>query len=293
MVDEADDESETMSDEEIDALARMIEDEGKPFAHFTVPRAEYIADPRAVSERSDREQANFSVLDDETGKPRMHVTNFTRARPYWEDDGPRLLATVQKFRAQLRAADAMAQSYAAVSLVEDPDGRVLCVWNARYRGWSLPGGKVETGETAEQAQERELREETGCGTRSRRLVFDGEHGIKAAIERGRASRVKVFRVVVEGEPRQMEEGCPVCWKTRQEFLAESPFAPLYTTVFAQVPAPHQAYCAILPLIELAQAIPEQGVLITMVFAVNASRSDVVICKSCQLELERIVEAINR
>jgi len=36
---------------------------------------------------------------------------------------------------------------AAVSYVEREDGRILCVWNSRYGGWALPGGKVEEGET--------------------------------------------------------------------------------------------------------------------------------------------------
>ena len=38
---------------------------------------------------------------------------------------------------------------AAVSYVERSDGRILCVWNSRYGGWTLPGGKVEEGETVE------------------------------------------------------------------------------------------------------------------------------------------------
>src|SRR5208337_2707287 len=45
---------------------------------------------------------------------------------------------------------------AAVSYVERSDGRILCVWNSRYGGWTLPGGKVEEGETVEAAQAREL-----------------------------------------------------------------------------------------------------------------------------------------
>jgi ADP-ribose pyrophosphatase YjhB (NUDIX family) len=123
---------------------------------------------------------------------------------------------------------------AAVSLVE-LDGRMLCVWNRRYGGWSLPGGMVEPGETIEAGQERELKEETGLQTIARTLVFDGEHGIETAHERGRASRVYLFRVVAHGEPRQVEDGCPIAWKTLDEFLAESPFASFYRRVFESVP----------------------------------------------------------
>jgi ADP-ribose pyrophosphatase YjhB (NUDIX family) len=124
---------------------------------------------------------------------------------------------------------------AAVSLVERDDGRMLCVWNQRYNGWSLPGGMVEPNESVEAGQERELKEETGLQTIARTLVFDGEHGIKTAHARGRASRVYLFRIVAHGEPRQVESGCPIAWKTRTEFLAESPFAMFYERVFKAVP----------------------------------------------------------
>jgi len=125
---------------------------------------------------------------------------------------------------------------AAVSYVEREDGRILCVWNKRYEGWSMPGGMVEpTDASIEAAQERELREETGLGTVTRELMFEGVHGIQAVEGRGRdrASYVHVFRVTTRGEPRKMEAGCPVTWLTRAEFLERSPFAPLYATVFAQ------------------------------------------------------------
>lgn len=52
----------------------------------------------------------------------------------------------------------------AGAVVRDPDGRVLLVLRANEpsRGlWSVPGGRIEPGESARDAAAREVREETG------------------------------------------------------------------------------------------------------------------------------------
>lgn len=49
----------------------------------------------------------------------------------------------------------------AASIAVFRDGKVLLARRARPRLWSLPGGRIEPGETAEQAALRELREEVG------------------------------------------------------------------------------------------------------------------------------------
>jgi mutator protein MutT len=59
------------------------------------------------------------------------------------------------------------------AVVHDASGRLLLVRRGRdpHRGrWSLPGGRVEAGESPEQAIEREVREETGLTVRAGRPV---------------------------------------------------------------------------------------------------------------------------
>lgn len=55
------------------------------------------------------------------------------------------------------------------AVVHDDAGRLLLIrrGHAPHAGsWSLPGGRVEAGETLEQAVEREVREETGLRVRA-------------------------------------------------------------------------------------------------------------------------------
>jgi len=60
----------------------------------------------------------------------------------------------------------------AHALVTDAEGRILVVRTTYLGpGWSLPGGRVERGETPHAAAIRETREETGIEVRLDRLVL--------------------------------------------------------------------------------------------------------------------------
>lgn len=128
---------------------------------------------------------------------------------------------------------------AAVCMVRT-NGLYLCVWNKRYGGWSFPGGKVEDGETPMQAAERELFEETDLKIKPRQTivqVFEGPHGMKVDTTRGSIVHVfdAPFRCLI-GRERQVEQGCPVTWFSREEFLKWSPFREFYKQVFAKLDA---------------------------------------------------------
>lgn len=121
---------------------------------------------------------------------------------------------------------------AAVALIQRSDGRVLCVWNLRYDGFSLPGGMVEEGETTEDALRRELREETSLEVATARFLFEGKRHLRPKMDSrgGRASVVAVYHVTAIGEPREVEPGCRADWLTWDEFLAQSPFGDFYRAI---------------------------------------------------------------
>ena len=113
----------------------------------------------------------------------------------------------------------------AVSWVEQ-NGLVLVVWNKRFHGWTMPGGMVETGETLEQAQARELLEETGLGTHEAVLVYRAELRLPPP-KQDRSSDVHFFRVLAYGQPRQGESDCPVTWLSWEDLCSASPFREFY------------------------------------------------------------------
>jgi 8-oxo-dGTP diphosphatase len=59
------------------------------------------------------------------------------------------------------------------AVIKDAAGRLLLVKRGHEPGaglWSLPGGRIEPGETDQQAVAREIMEETGLTVQSRRLL---------------------------------------------------------------------------------------------------------------------------
>jgi ADP-ribose pyrophosphatase len=83
----------------------------------------------------------------------------------------------------------------AVGAIVFRDGAVLLVTRGTEPGrgrWSVPGGAIELGETAEQAAARETLEETGVVVRPIRVVDVFDY-----IERGDSGRVKWHYVLID------------------------------------------------------------------------------------------------
>jgi 8-oxo-dGTP diphosphatase len=91
------------------------------------------------------------------------------------------------------------------------EGLVLLVHRARYDDWSLPKGKLEAGETWEQAAIREVREETGLA-----CTLGDALGSTFYEPGGVAKEVRWWSMTGEGEPGPTDEVDAVRWATTDD-----------------------------------------------------------------------------
>jgi 8-oxo-dGTP diphosphatase len=102
------------------------------------------------------------------------------------------------------------------AVIRDEAGRILLIKRGHEPGkglWSVPGGRIESGETDEQAVVREVREETGLEVECGSLL--------GAIERpglaGTILQISDYRAVVTGgELTAGDDAADARWLTLQE-----------------------------------------------------------------------------
>jgi len=97
------------------------------------------------------------------------------------------------------------------AVIQRADGRLLLIKRGNEPGrglWSLPGGRVEPGETDEAAVAREVAEETGL------VVTVG--GLAGRIQRGRYDISDYFAEVVGGELAAATDALDACWADARE-----------------------------------------------------------------------------
>ena len=98
----------------------------------------------------------------------------------------------------------------AAGVLEDSEGRILLTRraSAAHQGglWEFPGGKVESGETVQQALARELHEELGVEVLESHFLLSAEHDYGDKVVRLEVYRVTQWRGEATGREQQ-----PLAW----------------------------------------------------------------------------------
>jgi len=110
----------------------------------------------------------------------------------------------------------VARQVEAAGGVVERDGLIAVVHRPRYDDWSLPKGKLDPGETFEQAALREVEEETGLLCELREELDP----VRYHDSRGRPKLVRYWRMVVTGgEFTPNEEVDELRWLALREAAA--------------------------------------------------------------------------
>ena len=119
--------------------------------------------------------------------------------------------------------------------------KILTVSNRTWGGFSAPGGKVEHGETTQEAAYRELLEETGLHAHSLIRLAGFPHE-----PRGNDPRewyCTYYKAEVgDQEPRQIEEGTVPEWRYPWQLLEQGMYPDFYEKLFSHVEELRESLC---------------------------------------------------
>ncbi len=108
------------------------------------------------------------------------------------------------------------------------NGKILAVNNRKWGKFSAPGGKLEEGESPEEAARRELLEETGCAAISIKHVAGAVHEpMKHDPEHVKWFCSGYIADIGDQEPKVNEKGTQPFWTTVEDMKANSLFPEWY------------------------------------------------------------------
>lgn len=82
--------------------------------------------------------------------------------------------------------------------------------------WIIPGGKIEGGETPEEALVREIKEELGCGIEPESLQFINEYEAPAAGAKDMLLHLKLYSGTLLGDPAASAELSRLGWLSKDD-----------------------------------------------------------------------------
>ena len=121
----------------------------------------------------------------------------------------------------------MQDIHIAAAAIVRPDGKFLLVRKRGTDRFMQAGGKLDAGETAENALRRELMEELALDVSGYEVRYLGQLRAPAANEAGMSVLAEQFVVKFEGELSPMAEIEEAIWVSLDEAIA-LPLAPLLT-----------------------------------------------------------------